>query len=64
MRHAVLVAVRALEDKVVQEAMACTLEVMYEAELLDSSYGYRLGRSAHQEHDGVGKESMWKPIGV
>jgi len=36
------------EDKVLQRAVAMMLEVIYEQEFLDCSYGFRPGRSAHQ----------------
>jgi len=37
-----------LEDKIVQSAVAELLSVIYEADFLDSSYGFRPGRRAHQ----------------
>jgi len=37
----------ALEDKLVQLACAKLLTAIYEADFLDSSYGYRSGRGAH-----------------
>lgn len=37
-----------LEDKILQRAVHRVLEVLYEAEFYDSSYGFRPGRSAHQ----------------
>lgn len=40
--------VLALEDKIVQGAMAEVLSAVYEADFLDCSYGFRPGRSAHQ----------------
>jgi RNA-directed DNA polymerase len=36
----------ALEDKIVQKAVAMILEAIYEPEFLDCSYGYRPGRGA------------------
>ncbi len=36
------------EDKVLQRAVATILEVVYEQDFLECSYGYRPGRSAHQ----------------
>jgi group II intron reverse transcriptase/maturase len=36
------------EDKVLQRAVAMVLEAVYEQDFLDSSYGFRPGRSAHQ----------------
>lgn len=38
----------ALEDKIVQSAVAEVLNAIYEADFLDCSYGFRPGRSAHQ----------------
>ena len=38
----------ALEDKIVQSAVAEVLSAIYEADFLDCSYGFRPGRSAHQ----------------
>jgi len=38
----------ALEDKIVQGAVAEVLSAIYEADFLDCSYGFRPGRSAHQ----------------
>jgi len=52
----------ALEDKVVQKGMALILGAIYEADFLDSSYGYRPGRSAHQALDAVDKAIMGQPI--
>ncbi len=52
----------ALEDKVVQKGMACILGAIYEADFLDSSYSYRLERSAHQALDAVDKAIMGQPI--
>jgi RNA-directed DNA polymerase len=38
----------AIEDKIVQGAVVAVLSPVYEAEFLDSSYGFRPGRSQHQ----------------
>jgi len=38
----------ALEDKIVQGAVAEVLGAIYEADFVDASYGFRPGRSAHQ----------------
>lgn len=40
--------VLALEDKIVQSAVAEVLSAIYEADFLGFSYGFRPGRSAHQ----------------
>ena len=53
----------ALEDKIVQGAVAEVLNAIYEPDFLDCSYGFRPGRSAHQgtadgargHHDGAGE---------
>ncbi|WP_303901305.1 reverse transcriptase domain-containing protein [Thiohalomonas denitrificans] len=37
-----------LEDKVLQRAVAMLLEGIYEQDFSDDSYGFRVGRSAHQ----------------
>src|SRR6266446_1298674 len=41
------IGVSAFEDKVVQDAIREVLEAIYEQDFLDSSYGFRPGRSAH-----------------
>jgi group II intron reverse transcriptase/maturase len=43
------------EDKLVQSALARVLEQIYEADFLDSSYGYRPGRTQHQALDQLGR---------
>jgi group II intron reverse transcriptase/maturase len=51
-----------LEDKIVQGAVAEVLSAVYEADFLDSSYGFRPGRSAHQAlrtiHDAIISERV------
>lgn len=42
------IGVSAIQDKVVQGALAEVLEAIYEQDFLACSYGYRPGRSAHQ----------------
>ncbi len=37
-----------LEDKILQRAVVMLLELIYEHDFLDCSYGFRPGRSAHQ----------------
>jgi group II intron reverse transcriptase/maturase len=51
-----------LEDKIVQKAMVCILEAIYEADFLDCSYGFRPGRSCHQAINAVDKTIMTRPI--
>jgi RNA-directed DNA polymerase len=41
------IGVSAFEDKLVQDAVREVLEVIYEQDFLDCSYGFRPGRSAH-----------------
>lgn len=41
-------AISCIEDKIVQEAVCCILERIYEPHFLDCSYGFRPGRNAHQ----------------
>jgi RNA-directed DNA polymerase len=47
----------ALEDKIVQGAVAEVLSAIYEADFLECSYGFRPGRNAHQAlrtaHDAI-----------
>ena len=45
------IGVPTFEDKVLQRAVAMVLEVVYEQDFLDCSYGCRPGRSAHQVMD-------------
>jgi RNA-directed DNA polymerase len=42
------IGIPTFEDKVLQRAVAMILEAVYEQDFLDSSYGFRPGRSAHQ----------------
>src|SRR5712691_1768977 len=41
------IGISAFEDKVVQDAVREVLEVIYEQDFLECSYGFRPGRSAH-----------------
>jgi RNA-directed DNA polymerase len=41
------IGISAFEDKVVQDAVREVLEAIYEQDFVDSSYGFRPGRSAH-----------------
>ena len=41
------IGISAFEDKLVQDAVREVLEVIYEQDFLDCSYGFRPGRSAH-----------------
>ncbi len=46
-------AVVALEDKIVQRATAAVLNAIYEEDFLGFSYGFRLGRGAHDALDAL-----------
>ncbi len=52
----------ALEDKIVQKGIARILEAIYEADFLDCSYGFRLGRDCHQAINAVDKAIMGKAV--
>lgn len=43
------------EDKLVQQALGRVLEQIYEADFINSSYGYRPGRTQHQALDELGR---------
>ena len=45
------------EDKVLQRAVAMLLEAVYEQDFLESSYGFRPGRSAHEA-----LEDLWRGL--
>ena len=51
------IGIPTLEDKVLQRAVLMILEPLYEQQFLDSSYGFRPGRSAHQALD-----ALWQRI--
>ena len=55
-------AVAALEDKIVQRAVAAVLSAIYEEEFLGFSYGFRPGRSQHDALDalivGIGSKKV------
>jgi group II intron reverse transcriptase/maturase len=46
-------AVAALEDKIVQRAVALVLEAIYEQDFIGFSYGFRPGRGAHDALDAL-----------
>jgi len=46
-------AIVALEDKIVQRAVATVLEAIYEEDFLDFSYGFRPGRGQHDALDAL-----------
>jgi retron-type reverse transcriptase len=45
--------IAALEDKIVQQAVATVLQQIYEADFKGFSYGFRPGRGAHQALDAL-----------
>jgi RNA-directed DNA polymerase len=47
------IGIAALEDKIVQKAVTCILEQIYEADFTGFSYGFRPGRSQHNALDAV-----------
>src|SRR5215469_426905 len=47
------IAVAALEDKIVQRAVAAVLSAIYEEDFLGFSYGFRPGRGAHDAMDAL-----------
>lgn len=57
------IAIAALEDKVVQKAVAELLGVIYEQDFYDCSYGFRPRRSAHDALDEVGRVICQRPMG-
>ena len=42
-----------VKDRIVQTAALLVLEPIFEADFLDSSYGFRPGRNAHQAIDAI-----------
>jgi group II intron reverse transcriptase/maturase len=51
------IGIPALEDKVLQRAVVMVLSPLYEQDFLQSSFGFRPGRSVHQA-----LEEMWRKI--
>jgi len=52
----------ALEDKIVQKGITRILEMIYEADFLDCSYGFRPSRNCHKALNAVDKAIMTRPI--
>ena len=50
------------EDKLVQMSMVRVLEQIYEADFLESSYGYRPGRTQHQALDQLGRTIQQRKV--
>jgi RNA-directed DNA polymerase len=55
------ISIPALEDKIVQRAVADLLNAIYEQDFLGCSYGFRPGRSAQQALDEVGRVICQRP---
>jgi group II intron reverse transcriptase/maturase len=58
------IGISSLEDKIVQGALREVLEVVYEQDFLESSYGFRPGRSAHDALRAVNRMVSWEGITV
>ena len=54
--------IAALEDKIVQGAVAAVLGAIYEADFLGFSYGFRPGRGQHQALDALNVAIQWKKV--
>lgn len=54
--------VPATEDRIVQRAISKILSAIYEGRFLESSFGFRPNRSAHQALDRINKAIMFKPV--
>jgi RNA-directed DNA polymerase len=54
--------VAALEDKVVQQAVATVLNAIYEEDFVGVSYGFRPGRGAHDALDALTAGIVWKKV--
>jgi group II intron reverse transcriptase/maturase len=52
------IGIPTFEDKVLQRAVEMVLGPVYEQEFLDCSYGFRLGRSAHQALEELRQQMM------
>jgi RNA-directed DNA polymerase len=52
----------AIEDKIVQKAIARILEAIYETDFMNFSYGFRPKRSCHQALKAVNDTIMFKPV--
>lgn len=56
------IGIPTLEDKIAQRAAATVIETVFEPLFLDSSYGFRPGRSAHQALWSIQSTLMHRPI--
>jgi group II intron reverse transcriptase/maturase len=52
------IGIPTLEDKILQRAVAMVLEAIYEQDFMDSSYGFRPGRGAHDALQALWNGSM------
>jgi RNA-directed DNA polymerase len=52
------IGIPTFEDKVLQRAVVMVLEIIYEQDFLDCSYGFRPGRSAHQALEALWQQTM------
>lgn len=52
------IGIPTLEDKVLQRAVCMLLEPIYEQDFMDSSFGFRPGRSPHQALEVIWRETM------
>ena len=52
----------ALEDKIVQPAVATVLNAIYEEDFIGISYGFRPGRGAHDALDALTAGIVWKKV--
>jgi group II intron reverse transcriptase/maturase len=54
--------IAAVEDKVVQQAVVTVLNAIYEEDFIGFSYGFRLGKSAHDALDALTAGIVWKKV--
>src|ERR1700689_2219197 len=54
--------IAALEDKIVQQAVATVLNAIYEEDFIGISYGFRPGRGAHDALDALTAGIVWKKV--
>ena len=53
------IGITALEDKIVQKAVASILEAIYDVNFYDFSHAYRKGHSQHQALYELGAQCLW-----
>jgi group II intron reverse transcriptase/maturase len=56
------IGIAALEDKIVQKAVQTILEVVYEADFMGFSYGFRPGRSQHNALDALWSGILYRKV--